>query len=149
MSCCSHPDSLQVGSPSFRVSSACSCISTSTTSVTSAPTSTEAACAVVSSLSAAQIVVSPSGTSENAAEISVHQHWHPIATPTVPAQLAHDCLNSVLLGKESALELVESIEPYLEFQSGKYPAFDCYISRTIKWSRSGLRNRRRSSPFCK
>lgn len=40
------------------------------------------------------------------------------ATPTVPAQLAHDCLNSVPLGKESALEFVETIEPYLEFQTG-------------------------------
>jgi hypothetical protein len=42
------------------------------------------------------------------------------ATPTVPAQLAHDCLNSVPLGKESALEFVEALEPYIEFQSGKH-----------------------------
>ena len=69
-----NPDSLQVGSPSFRVSSACSCIATSIASVTSTPTSAGAACAVVSSLSAAQKVVSPSGKSENAAEISVYQH---------------------------------------------------------------------------
>lgn len=42
----------------------------------------------------------------------------PTATPTVAASLAHDCLNSVPLGASEALELVESIRPYLEFQSG-------------------------------
>lgn len=41
------------------------------------------------------------------------------ATPTVAAQLAHDCLNSVPLNKTAAIELVDAMEPYLEWQSGK------------------------------
>jgi hypothetical protein len=53
-----------------------------------------------------------------------------VATPTVPAKLAHDCLNSVPLGKESALEFVEAIEPYLEFQSGKIVilSLSCHVN---------------------
>ncbi|KAK4197994.1 hypothetical protein QBC40DRAFT_332298, partial [Triangularia verruculosa] len=39
------------------------------------------------------------------------------ATPTVAAELALECLNSVPLHKEAAIELVDSIEPYLEWQS--------------------------------
>lgn len=57
------------------------------------------------------------------------------ATPTVAAALAHDCLNSVPLHKDAAIQLVESIEPYLEWQSDPaykadppadyfYPAYD-------------------------
>ena len=33
------------------------------------------------------------------------------------ASLAYDCLSSVPLGKEAAIELVDAIEPYLEWQS--------------------------------
>jgi len=40
------------------------------------------------------------------------------ATPTVAASLAYDCLNSVPLNSDAALELVDAIAPYLEFQSG-------------------------------
>ncbi|KAH7310470.1 hypothetical protein B0I35DRAFT_74703 [Stachybotrys elegans] len=39
------------------------------------------------------------------------------ATPTVAAALAHECLESVPLGKDAAIELVDAIEPYLEWQS--------------------------------
>ncbi|KAF4628586.1 hypothetical protein G7Y89_g9564 [Cudoniella acicularis] len=60
---------------------------------------TGGACASVSALSSAQKVISPS------------------ATPTVPASLAHDCLNSVPLNKTAALLLVDAMEPYLEWQS--------------------------------
>ena len=56
-------------------------------------------------------------------------------TPTVAASLANECLKSVPLGKESALELVDSLSPYLEWQSDLaykkdppkdyfYPGFD-------------------------
>jgi hypothetical protein len=55
--CKSNP----VGSQSFRISSACSCITPSAPSVTASPTVTSGACATVSSLSAAFKVVSPSG----------------------------------------------------------------------------------------
>lgn len=65
-------------------------------------TSTTEPCAVVSAAYASQIAVSPS------------------ATPTVAASIAHDCLLSVPLGQEEALALIESIEPYLEWQSGTF-----------------------------
>jgi len=39
------------------------------------------------------------------------------AVPTVAAALAYDCLNSVPLHKDEALALVESLEPYVEWQS--------------------------------
>jgi hypothetical protein len=110
----------QVGNRSFRISSACSCIATSTPSATSStPTNTGAPCAVVSSLAAAQRAISPSGMLYRTVSKS-DLRLTTTATPTVPAQLAHDCLNSVPLGKESALELVDAIEPYLEWQSGTY-----------------------------
>lgn len=41
----------------------------------------------------------------------------PSATPTVAAQLAYDCLSSVPLNTSAALALVESIRPYLRWQS--------------------------------
>jgi hypothetical protein len=43
------------------------------------------------------------------------------ATPTIAAKIAHDCLASVPLGKEAAIELVDAIEPYMEWQTGKLP----------------------------
>jgi len=43
-----------------------------------------------------------------------------LVQPTIAAQLAHDCLASVPLAKQAALNLVDAIEPYLEWQSGSY-----------------------------
>ncbi|PBP16544.1 hypothetical protein BUE80_DR012456 [Diplocarpon rosae] len=92
---------------SARLLSACGCIvATATTSMpppstTTAPPTLTEACAIVSISSSVQRVASPS------------------ATPTVAAQLAHDCLNSVPLNKTAALQLVDSMEPYLEWQSGE------------------------------
>lgn len=63
-------------------------------------TNTSEPCAVVSAAYASQIAASPS------------------ATPTIAASVAHDCLLSVPLGTEAALAFVDSIEPYLEWQSG-------------------------------
>ncbi|KAI1824982.1 hypothetical protein F4861DRAFT_217988 [Xylaria intraflava] len=37
--------------------------------------------------------------------------------PTVAAKIAHDCLNSVPIDKEGALRYIESMEPYIEWQS--------------------------------
>lgn len=71
------------------------------TTTSAVPSPTEP-CAVASAAYASQIAVSPS------------------ATPTIAAAIAHDCLLSVPLGKEAAIELVDSIEPYLEWQSGWY-----------------------------
>ncbi|EPQ64635.1 BgtA-20644 [Blumeria graminis f. sp. tritici] len=61
-------------------------------------------CALVSSSSSAQKVATPS------------------AEPTVSAQLAFDCLNSVPLNKTAAIQLVDAIGPYLEWQSGRPPS---------------------------
>ncbi|KAK4188472.1 hypothetical protein QBC35DRAFT_451287 [Podospora australis] len=85
-----------------RVSSACSCFPSSVSSTAATATSTAsntAACAIVSSSWSAQKAANPS------------------AMPTVAAALAHACLKSVPLGKSAAIELVESIQPYLEWQS--------------------------------
>ncbi|OJD31513.1 peptidase s41 family protein [Diplodia corticola] len=39
------------------------------------------------------------------------------ATPTVPAALAYDCLMSAPLNKPAAIELLDSMKPYLDWQS--------------------------------
>lgn len=70
------------------------------TTITSAIASQTEPCAIVSAAYASQIVASPS------------------ATPKIAASVAHDCLLSVPLGKDAAIELVDSMEPYLEWQSG-------------------------------
>ena len=41
------------------------------------------------------------------------------AVPTVSGQLAYDCLNSVSLHKEEALDLMNSLLPYTLWQTGK------------------------------
>lgn len=41
----------------------------------------------------------------------------PAVTPTVSAQLAHDCITSVPFNKSAALDLVNSIKPYIRWQS--------------------------------
>ncbi|KAI0545894.1 hypothetical protein F4679DRAFT_575849 [Xylaria curta] len=62
----------------------------------SAQTPTEP-CAIVSSAWAAQIAAT--------------------ATPTVKATVAYDCLNSVPIHKDGALRYIESMKPYIEWQS--------------------------------
>ncbi|KAI0874006.1 hypothetical protein GGS24DRAFT_361711 [Hypoxylon argillaceum] len=64
--------------------------------VASAATPTEP-CAIVSSAWAAQIAAT--------------------ATPTIEASIAHDCLNTVPIHKEGALRYIESMKPYIEWQS--------------------------------
>ncbi|KAF2084680.1 hypothetical protein K490DRAFT_48525 [Saccharata proteae CBS 121410] len=39
------------------------------------------------------------------------------ATPTVPARLAHDCLVSVPINKTAAIDLIDTIKPYINWQS--------------------------------
>lgn len=41
----------------------------------------------------------------------------PSATPTIPAELAHDCITSVPLHTTEATELLDSILPYVQWQS--------------------------------
>jgi hypothetical protein len=106
----------QNGSPSIRISSACSCLATTTSPpMSSTGPSITAACGIVSSSWAAQIAVSPSGMCPSHVD---HYKLIFLATPTVSASLAYDCLNSVPLNKGAALELVAAMEPYLEWQTG-------------------------------
>ena len=39
------------------------------------------------------------------------------ATPTVPAQLAYECITSIPFNQSAALELVDSMYPYIKWQS--------------------------------
>ncbi|KAK3943291.1 hypothetical protein QBC46DRAFT_307694 [Diplogelasinospora grovesii] len=71
------------------------------TKTTVTPSSTVEPCALVAS----------AYSSQKATAIT----WLP--TPTVPAQLAYECMNSVPLHKSEAIDLVDSIVPYLEWQS--------------------------------
>ncbi|KAL0472601.1 hypothetical protein QR685DRAFT_473342 [Neurospora intermedia] len=74
-------------------------------------------------------IVSSSWASQKAA--------NPSATPTVAAALAYECLNSIPLGKDAAIELVDAIRPYVDWQSDSaykakppkeypYPAYDVF-----------------------
>lgn len=56
----------------------------------------------------------------------------PKATPTVDAQLAHDCLTSASLHVEEATELVQAILPFLEFQSSM--TTDCVRMHVLIYS---------------
>jgi hypothetical protein len=40
-----------------------------------------------------------------------------LATPTIAASLAHACLNTVPLHKDAGVDLIDSLVPYLEWQS--------------------------------
>ncbi|OAA39465.1 pyridine nucleotide-disulfide oxidoreductase family protein [Metarhizium rileyi] len=110
---------------SVRISSACSCIApaptTTSTSTTPPSTATGNACAKVSASWAEQKKTAAS------------------ATPTVAASMALECLKSVPLGKDEAVQLIDAIEPYLEWQSDAaykknppkdyfYPGFDMFAN---------------------
>ena len=41
----------------------------------------------------------------------------PVATPTVPADIAYECINSVPFKSAPAVELMDSIRPYLDWQT--------------------------------
>ncbi|KAK0736146.1 hypothetical protein B0T21DRAFT_175765 [Apiosordaria backusii] len=86
--------------PEVQISRACSCavLAPSPTSECP-PVSATAPCAIASSSWSSQKVSNPS------------------ETPTVAAELAYECLNSIPLHKQEAIELVDAIEPYLEWQS--------------------------------
>ncbi|KHN96542.1 pyridine nucleotide-disulfide oxidoreductase family protein [Metarhizium album ARSEF 1941] len=116
------------GPMAVRISSACSCIAPgpSTTTTPPAPTTTPP----------------PSATRNPCAKVSAS--WSEQlrtatgkAVPTVAASLALECLKTVPLGKDEAVELIDAIEPYLEWQSDAaykkdpppsyfYPGFDLF-----------------------
>ncbi|POR32523.1 Uncharacterized protein TPAR_07296 [Tolypocladium paradoxum] len=136
----------QNGDMTFRLSSACSCIAptttvptTTATGTTTVPTATAsvAACARASSSWAEQIKTT--GTCPCFPTASPRIADKSPATPTVAAALAYECLNSVPLNKDAAIEFVDSIEPYLEWQSDAaykadppedyfYPGFDMFAN---------------------
>ncbi|KAK9444209.1 pyridine nucleotide-disulfide oxidoreductase family protein [Metarhizium brunneum] len=66
-----------------------------------------------------------------------HNRQNKTTHPTVKASLAHECLKSVPLGQHEAVQLIDAIEPYLEWQSDAaykkdppesyfYPGFDIF-----------------------
>jgi len=97
--------------------------SSSTSSSRSISTSTSLSITLSSSLSSAQAspTVSPttSGTGSNAcASVASLVAASPsVATPTVPAELAYECLNSIPFNQSAASALLDSIEPYLSWQT--------------------------------
>lgn len=67
----------------------------------------------------------------------LHGLRHATAPPTVAAALALECLKTVTLGRDEAIQLIDAIEPYLEWQSDAaykkdppkdyfYPGFDIF-----------------------
>lgn len=66
---------------------------------------------------------------------------NPSVEPVVTAQLAYDCLNSVPLHKTEALQLVDSMEPYLEWQSGEHTSGTDAVFRLLIWSQIRLGRR--------
>ncbi|KAF4857122.1 Peptidase S41 family protein ustP [Colletotrichum siamense] len=128
-------DSLDAGAFSTRLSSACSCIGTRVPTVV--PTSTSGPPPVTSTATTQSqsnqtasasftTLIKPSTTPPadsptptEPCEV-VSRSWASAfrgASPTVPAKVAYDCLKSVPLHKDAAIELVDSIRPYLEWQS--------------------------------
>ncbi|KAK5116770.1 hypothetical protein LTR62_007444 [Meristemomyces frigidus] len=73
--------------------------SASVTSSVTSSASAVGACASVSVLAASSISASPS------------------AVPTVPAELAYECINSVPFNQSAAIALLDSIRPYLDWQT--------------------------------
>ncbi|KAF6822631.1 peptidase s41 family protein [Colletotrichum musicola] len=134
-----HCQGAQPDALSSRLSSACSCIVSETagnSSTTVAPTSTTSCSGstrsagqttsfttvVKSSTATPSASESPTKTPTAAACAIVSSSWAVQASsrnpaPTVEAKLADDCLKSVPFHKTEALELVDSLRPYLEWQS--------------------------------
>ncbi|KAK3317985.1 hypothetical protein B0H66DRAFT_555919 [Apodospora peruviana] len=118
-----------------------------------APVSTNSTSAAISlsssvtgSVLASVITSTPSPTGSAAAACavvssswSVQKAESSPATPTVAATLAHECLNSIPLGKQAAIDLVDAIVPYMEWQSDAaykadppadyfYPGYDMFAA---------------------
>jgi hypothetical protein len=79
------------------------------------------AAALLSLTSAKPVVypraVTPSNTTEPCAAVSSAYFATPAPFPTVPAQLAYDCIKSVPLNVTSAKILLAEIRPYINWQS--------------------------------
>lgn len=93
----SHPGSTVAGLSSTIATTVSTSIAPTYTTINA--TATGDACASVAVLAASQTSLSPS------------------ATPTVPAELAFDCLNSIPFNQSAAVALLDSIDPYLQWQT--------------------------------
>ncbi|KAL3952473.1 hypothetical protein ACCO45_012416 [Purpureocillium lilacinum] len=89
-----------------RLSSACACIAPATTT-TATPTTTP--------------TTSPTANACAQVSASWASQKKTTATPTVAATLAHECLESVPLGKDAAIKLVDSLDYF-------YPGFDLFAN---------------------
>ncbi|KAK1593796.1 uncharacterized protein LY79DRAFT_579019 [Colletotrichum navitas] len=74
-------------------------------------------------LAAAAALIPSANAAEPCAQVSAAwaaQHASaPTVTPLVPAELAYACLNSVPIKKDAAIALVDSLVPYMEWQSDR------------------------------
>lgn len=130
----------QVGPPSVRLASACACIAavetTTSATTTAKPTTTAVPTTAVTTTAATTTSAVPSQAcaiaSSYAAKASASS-----STPRIPAAIAYECLKTVPLGKDAAIELVDAIVPYMEWQSDaaykadppatyEYPAYDMF-----------------------
>ncbi|KAL1633608.1 hypothetical protein SLS56_002756 [Neofusicoccum ribis] len=73
------------------------------------------ACPTASSLQPRQNITT--GTPCSIVSSIVNNGGQATSTPTVPAGLAYDCLKSATLNKTAAIELIDSMKPYLVWQS--------------------------------
>ncbi|CAK7229666.1 hypothetical protein SBRCBS47491_007328 [Sporothrix bragantina] len=151
----------QVGPLSVRLSSACSCLGpattatgTSSTVISSAtssvpPSGTSSSSSIdsgttTSTIASASPPVTGSPTLSEPCAIA-SSAWQAQFNPdnddivSIPAELAYNCFKSVPLHKDEAVQLVDSIEPYLEWQSDAeykadppadyfYPPYDMFAA---------------------
>ncbi|ODA79244.1 hypothetical protein RJ55_04837 [Drechmeria coniospora] len=100
------------------------------------------------------------GSDEACAKVSdlwiSHIDSHKPGSPKVPAALAYQCLNSVPLDRTAALDLVYSLEPYLQFQSDAaykadpptgypFPAYDLFAN--LAKVKQNLKDRKYTSEY--
>ncbi|KAH7046704.1 peptidase S41 family protein [Macrophomina phaseolina] len=84
------------------------------------PTTTShgVACPDVTPTPSPQVLPRQNSTGSACSVVSAIINANPsVATPTLPARLAYDCLMSAPLNKSAALELIDSLKPYIEWQS--------------------------------
>jgi hypothetical protein len=72
-------------------------------------------CAIVSQIAAAATCMYAPGLETS--EVLIFG----VALPTVDAQLAYECLTSVPINSTDATALINSILPYVEWQTGNHP----------------------------
>lgn len=88
----------------------------SPTSLTLATISSTASLSSIASGSPTQPI--PTGPCGSVAVLAAAQtNASSTAAPTVPAQLAYECLNSIPFNQSAAIQLLDAIDPYLQWQT--------------------------------